>query len=82
MTTMHNSSGSFRIVNANSTGDKGIELNFKGRLSDWITSSYVPDITETIAGASIGTSAISSINMTMVNANTFTGGTWKLWGLQ
>jgi hypothetical protein len=81
MTTMHNSSGSFRISNANSTGDKAIELNFKGRLSDWITSTYVPDITETIAGAYIGTSAISSINMTMVNSNTFTAGTWKLWGV-
>ena len=81
MTTMDTSSGSFRITNANSTGDKAIELHFKGKLSDWITSSYVTDITETIGGTYIGTSAISSINMTMVNSNTFSSGTWKLWGV-
>lgn len=81
LTTMHFSSGSFRITNANSTGNKAIELNFKGRLSDWITSTYVPDITEAIGGTYIGTSAISSINMTMVNSNTFSSGTWKLWGV-
>lgn len=79
--TMSNSSGSFRITNANSTGHKGIELQFKGRLSDWITASYVPDLVETIGGSYIGTSAISSIDLTMVNANTFSSGTWKLWGV-
>lgn len=81
MTTMNRSSGSFRISNANSTGDKAIELNFEGRLSDWITATYVPNITETIGGTYIGTAAITSIQTSITNSNTLSSGTWKLWGV-
>lgn len=82
MTTMDTSSGVFKITNAQATTDnKAVELNFKGRLSDWITSTRVADVTETIGGAYIGTSAISRIDVQLINSNTFTSGTWKLWGM-
>jgi len=80
MTAMDNSSGTFRKTNAQSTDNKGLQLNYKGRLSAWITSSAVYDITETIGGAYVGTSAISSINIAL-NSGTFSAGTWKLWGM-
>ena len=76
-----NSSGTLTIKNAASTSFKGVSLSFKGRYSDWITSNYVPDITESLGGAYLGTSAVSSININLASGN-FTSGTWKLWGLQ
>jgi hypothetical protein len=77
----NSSSGTLTVTNAASTAFKGLSLNFKGRYSDWITSSYVPDITECLGGAYLGTSAVSSISVTLASGN-FTAGTWKLWGLQ
>jgi hypothetical protein len=81
MTSFDKSSGSLKITNAQSTGDKAVELNYKGRLSDWITSTRVPDISETMGGSYIGSSAISRIDITFTNSNTFSAGTWKLWGM-
>jgi hypothetical protein len=81
MTTMYFSSGAFKITNAQSTGNKALELNFKGQLSDWITSSYVGDRTETIGGTYSGGSAISSINIALTSGS-FTDGSWKLWGME
>jgi hypothetical protein len=81
MTSFDKSSGSLKITNAQSTGDKAVELNYKGRLSDWITATRVPDISETMGGSYVGTSAISRIDITFTNSNTFTAGTWKLWGM-
>jgi hypothetical protein len=75
------SSGTLTVTNGTSTAFKGLSLNFKGRYSDWITSNYVPDITESIGGAYLGTSAVSSISVTLASGN-FTSGTWKLWGLK
>jgi hypothetical protein len=78
---MYFSSGAFKITNAQSTGNKALELNFKGQLSDWITSSYVGDRTETIGGTYSGGSAISSINIALTSGS-FTDGSWKLWGME
>ena len=79
MTTFDYSSGSMMITNANSTGNKGVAINFKGRLSDWITTSYVSDITEAVGGTYLEAAAVSSINITL-QTGTFSSGTWKLWG--
>jgi hypothetical protein len=79
MTAFDTSSGSMTVVNADSTGDKGVSLNYKGKLSAWITGSLVQDINETLGGTYTGGSAISSINISL-NSGTFSAGTWKLWG--
>ena len=81
MVTMDKSSGSLRITNAHSTGDKAVELNFKGKMADWVTATRVPDLTEALGGTYTGSAAISRIDMGIVNSNTFTSGTWKLWGM-
>ena len=81
LTTMYYSSGAFKITNAQSTGDKALELNYKGQLSDWVTASYVGDRTETIGGTYSGGSAISSINIAL-DGGSFTDGSWKLWGME
>ena len=81
MLSPYYSSGALKITNAQSTANKGLELNYKGVLSSYITATYVGDKTEAIGGTYLGTSAISSINITLASGS-FSGGTWKLWGME
>jgi hypothetical protein len=80
MLSPYYSSGALKITNAQSTANKGLELNYKGVLSSYITGTYVGDKTEAIGGTYLGTSAISSINITLASGS-FSDGTWKLWGM-
>ena len=78
MVAFEYSSGSLRITNAASTDTKGVELSFKGVLSTYITSNRAVAY-EILAGAYNGSSAITSINISL-ESGSFSQGTWKLWG--
>lgn len=75
------SSGSLRITNANTTNQKAVSLSFRGRVSSWITSSYVPNAVESLAGAYVASSVVNSLNISMASGS-FQTGTWKLWGFK
>lgn len=76
----YHSNGALHIKNANSTGYKGTHLSYNGMISSYITGTYVYDLNGTYAGGYLGTSAVSSINISL-NSGTFSSGYWKLWGV-
>jgi hypothetical protein len=71
--------GVLRVVNANSTGSKGVSLMHNGMLCSEVTGSDVFDQIEVVAGSYDAASAITSINIS-TGGGTFSAGTWKLWG--
>ena len=78
--SFNGSNGTMHIKNANSTGYKGFSLYYNGQISSYITSSGVYDLTGIYAGGYLGTSAVSSINISL-GGGSFSSGYWKLWGI-
>ena len=78
--SFNGSSGTMHIKNANSTGYKGFSLYYNGQISSYITSNGVYDLTGIYAGGYLGTSAVSSINISL-GGGSFSSGYWKLWGV-
>ncbi len=80
ITTFRYNSGKFHVRNANSTGTKHWELISSGLGQGFLYGTTQAMITVRGAGTYTGTSAINSVNFQVVN-ETWTGGTWTLWGL-
>jgi hypothetical protein len=80
ITTFRYNSGKFHIRNANSTGTKHWELISSGLGQSSLYGTTQTMITVRGAGTYTGSSAINSVNFQVVN-ETWTGGTWTLWGL-
>lgn len=74
------SNGVMHITNANSTGQKGFNLNFVGQISSYITSAGVYDLVGIYSGAYTG-GAVTSINVSL-SGGAFNSGTWYLWGVE
>ena len=72
--------GVLRITNANSTGSKGVSLIHNGMICSEVTTSDVWDQVEVVAGSYDAASTITSINIS-TGGGSFSGGTWKLWGI-
>lgn len=77
----YNSNGFLHIKNANSTGYKGASLSYNGMISSYITGTYIYDLNGIYSGGYLGSSAVSSINISL-SGGSFSSGYWKLWGLK
>ena len=80
ITTFRYSSGQFHIRNANSTGTKQWSLQAQGLGTSSLYGSTQTMISVRGSGTYTGASAINTVNFQIVN-ETWTGGTWTLWGL-
>jgi hypothetical protein len=80
ITTFRHGSGKFHVRNANSTGTKHWEIVCSGLGQSLLYGTTQDMITVRGAGRYNGTSVINSVNFQVVN-ETWTAGTWNLWGL-
>jgi hypothetical protein len=80
ITTFRYSSGQFHIRNADSTGTKHWTLHAQGLGTSSLYGSTQTMLSVMGSGTYTGASAVNTVNFQVVN-ETWTAGTWKLWGL-
>ena len=80
ITTFRYSSGQFHIRNANSTGTKHWTIHAQGLGAGFLYGTTQTMLSVMGSGTYTGASAVNTVNFQVVN-ETWTAGTWKLWGL-
>ena len=80
LTTFRYSSGQFHIRNANSTGTKHWTIHAQGLGAGFLYGTTQTMLSVMGSGTYTGASAVNTVNFQVVN-ETWTAGTWKLWGL-